>query len=47
MKTVLYKSNPWWEEEYHFDGFSRERYIEELDKWIDNKDIIFLTGLEE
>ncbi len=45
MKTVLYKSNPWWEEEYNFDGFSRERYIEELDKWIDNKDIIFLTGL--
>ncbi|MCK5788768.1 MAG: ATP-binding protein, partial [Chlamydiia bacterium] len=45
MKTVLYKSNPWWEEEYDFDGFSRERYIEELDKWIDNKDIIFLTGL--
>ena len=45
MKTVLYKSNPWWEEEYNFDGFSRERYIEELDKWIDNKDVIFLTGL--
>lgn len=45
MKTVLYKSNPWWEEEYDFDGFSRERYIEELDKWIDNKDVIFLTGL--
>lgn len=45
MKTVLYKSNPWWEVEYNFDGFSRERYIEELDKWIDNKDVIFLTGL--
>jgi len=45
MKTVLYKSNPWWEEEYDFNGFSRERYIDELDKWIDNKDIIFLTGL--
>jgi len=45
MKTVLYKSNPWWEERYSFEGFQRERILNELKQWLDNRDIVFLTGL--
>ena len=45
MKTVLYKSNPWWEEAYHFEGFQREKILNELKHWLGNKDIIFLSGL--
>ncbi len=45
METVLYRSNPWWEEDYHFGGYTRKKYLEILKNWLDNKDIIFLTGL--
>jgi predicted AAA+ superfamily ATPase len=45
MEAVLYKSNPWWEESYVFEGYTREKYLKVLDTWLENKDIIFLTGL--
>ena len=45
METVLYKSNPWWESEYRFEGFRRDMYLNVLNGWLENKDIIFLTGL--
>lgn len=45
METVLYKSNPWWEDAYIFDGFHRSKILGVLESWIDNKDIVFLTGL--
>lgn len=45
METVLYKSNPWWESSYSFEGFKRDKYLSVLDGWLENKDIIFLTGL--
>jgi len=45
MEEIFYKSNPWWEENYTFDGISRERYLEKLDDVFLNKDIIFIIGL--
>ncbi|RLA67603.1 MAG: ATP-binding protein [Epsilonproteobacteria bacterium] len=45
MEAVLYKSNPWWEEDYTFKGHKRDKYLKVLDAWLKNKDIIFLTGL--
>ncbi len=45
MESILYKSNPWWEEDYLFVGFTRSRYLEPLGKWLGNKEIVFLTGL--
>ena len=45
MEEILYKSNPWWEDEYNFNGVSRDKYLEKLDSVFENKDIIFLTGL--
>ena len=37
--------NPWWEAEYKFIGIKREKYLNILTKNLNNKDIIFLTGL--
>ena len=45
MEELFYKSNPWWEENYLFDGITRDIYITQLEKVFLNKDIIFLTGL--
>ena len=45
MEEIFYKSNPWWEEEYTFNGISREIYLEKLNDVFLNKDIIFITGL--
>ncbi len=45
MEVVLYKSNPWWEDTYSFDGYIRDKYLNILESWLDNKDIVFLTGL--
>ena len=45
MEVVLYKSNPWWEETYSFDGYARDKYLKILESWLTNKDIVFLTGL--
>ncbi len=45
MEAILYKSNPWWEEMYTFEGYRRDKYLKILIHWLDNKDIVFLTGL--
>lgn len=45
MEAILYRSNPWWEDEYCFDGYKRDKYLEVLERWLDNRDIVFLTGL--
>ena len=45
MEALFYKSNPWWEEEYVYDGRDREIYLEVLMQYFQNRDIIFLTGL--
>ncbi len=45
MEAILYKSNPWWEDDFSFDGYEREHYLTQLENVLDNPDIIFLTGL--
>jgi len=45
LEELLYKSNPWWEDKYSFDGKKRNIYLSELESYFSNKDIIFLTGL--
>ena len=45
MEEVFYRSNPWWEDEFRFSGIKREKYIDKLISYLDNQDIIFLTGL--
>ena len=45
MEVVLYKSNPWWEETYSFNGHRRDKYLKVLESWLENRDIVFLTGL--
>ena len=45
MEALFYKSNPWWEEPFVFNAIQRDVYLNELEDHIDNKDIIFLTGL--
>ncbi|WP_197051145.1 ATP-binding protein [Sulfurospirillum cavolei] len=45
MEALFYKSNPWWEESFILNAIQRDIYLNELEGYIDNKDIIFLTGL--
>jgi predicted AAA+ superfamily ATPase len=45
METILYKLNPWWEENFSFNGYERESYLSELQQVLPNRDIVFLTGL--
>lgn len=45
MEALFYKSNPWWEEKYTFNGKKRDIYLNELEKFFENKETIFLTGL--
>jgi len=47
MKELLYKSNPWWEAEMPAmtTVIEREKYLKILGETLDNKDIVFLTGL--
>lgn len=46
MEEVLYQYNPWWEElVFNEQIIPRERYLDKLIKYLDNKQIISLTGL--
>lgn len=45
MESLFYKSNPWWEEDFNLNVIKRTHYLDELERYISNKDIIFLTGL--
>ncbi|MBU1169846.1 MAG: ATP-binding protein [Proteobacteria bacterium] len=46
MDEILYQYNPWWEElAFNEDLKPRERYLSKLRGYLDNKQIISLTGL--
>lgn len=46
MDELLYQYNPWWEEEYKIeDIINRDAYLSRLKVNLDNRSIIFLTGL--
>ncbi len=46
MEQILYRYNPWWEEDIDATGIiPRQAVIERLTTQFSNKDIVFLTGL--
>lgn len=46
MEEILYQYNPWWEELiFNEEIIPRKRYLDRLIKYLDNKQIISLTGL--
>lgn len=45
MEELFFRSNPWWEGGFVFGGRKRVRFLDEMEKNQENKDIIFLTGL--
>jgi len=46
MEELLYQYNPWWEEAFKNENVKpREKYLIELRKYLDFKQIIILTGL--
>ncbi len=46
MEEILYQYNPWWEElVFNEEIIPRERYLDRLIQYLDNKQIISLTGL--
>lgn len=46
MEEILYRYNPWWEEEYKLNGIiKRNNCLELMQKHFSSRQIIFLTGL--
>ena len=45
LETILYKFNPWWEEEYSSQTIPREKYHRLLAESLNTDDIVILTGL--
>lgn len=46
MEEILYRYNPWWEEKFTLDGIiERTASLDLLIKYLDSKQIVFLTGL--
>lgn len=46
MNDLLYQYNPWWEKDYIKDDLKqREKYLQDLRKYLDFNHIIILTGL--
>ncbi len=46
MKTRLEELNPWWKNKnYKFDFIKRDKYLKDLEKQFNRKDVVILTGL--
>jgi len=46
MLDLMLEMNPWWgNNKFDFPGLPRELYLDILEKYIDNKDVILLSGL--
>ena len=45
MEELFYEFNPWWEEKYKLIGIKRNKYLSYLERNLNNKDVILLTGL--
>lgn len=46
MEDLLFQYNPWWEDEFNLENIIiRDKYVNILKENIENKHIIFLTGL--
>ncbi|MFA5020099.1 MAG: ATP-binding protein [Candidatus Pacearchaeota archaeon] len=45
IEFELFKQNPWWEEKFKDESYTRKKYLLEIFKNIKSKEIIILTGL--
>lgn len=45
IEAELFKQNPWWEEKFKDDSFTRDIYLKQILSNINSKEIIILTGL--
>jgi len=45
MERLFYRLNPWWEGDVKFPFIERKRYLSYLRRYLNTKDIVFLTGL--
>jgi len=46
MEQILYRYNPWWEEDFKIEGLiERDSQLQKLEKYFQTKNIIFITGL--
>lgn len=45
MEDILEKFNPWWDGAYPFPGIERNVYLSKLEKLMNVKDVILITGL--
>ena len=45
MEELMYEMNPWWEASPKADGIFRENYLDLFKKNLNNRDVIFVTGL--
>lgn len=45
MEQILTIFNPWWEGPFKSEGILRERYLSQLERKENTKDVVFVTGL--
>ncbi len=45
VESELFKQNPWWEQPFTENSIPRHRYVDKILENIDDREIIFLTGL--
>lgn len=45
MEEILYKLNPWWEGDFQANAIHRHKYMRQLSRLVELRDIILITGL--
>ena len=45
LETELFKQNPWWENNFEEESYTRDKYLSQVLENIKSKEIIILTGL--
>lgn len=45
MELTLLRQNPWWDKQFSQNSIKRKKYLDIIKNQINNKEIIFLTGL--
>lgn len=45
MEEILYKLNPWWEGDFQTNAIHRHKYMRQLSRLVELRDIILITGL--
>jgi len=45
IEEILYRFNPWWENDYKISAINRPKYVDKLIKRLDKKEIELITGI--